>query len=469
MATAARPIRFPFALTLLFTLCIALAGLAAVALVIATFELTRSTREVEHTLRVQQALETLQLTLVDAETGQRGFLLTGQPHFLEPYIDAVARQAYYIGTLERLLAQDAQQTQALQGLKPLVDERLKQLSTTMSVARTSGTGDDLREQLNRGRELMDHVRLALQGMREEEDRKLTTRQEEVERRGRYGALFMLLSNGASLLGLTVLYVAMRGYHKRRLDMESEVRASEHELREAFENVAVAQAECDLSGARLVRSNRRLAELTGYTADELRHMALFDLLPRGNRLDNARAYRELVEGSRALVTLKQPVRRKDGSSLLACIAITLIKSAQGAPLRTVGVFEDIDERTSTAHSLEQSTQLLSAIADAIPDLVFAKDMEGRYRLANAAMHELFGKDEGAILGLRDADLLEHPAEMEALHAIEVRVLGNRELESVEQSVTAAGRTRRFVFTECPYFDEHGDVAGVVGVAREVAAA
>jgi len=140
MATAARPIRFPFALTLLFTLCIALAGLAAVALVIATFELTRSTREVEHTLRVQQALETLQLTLVDAETGQRGFLLTGQPHFLEPYIDAVARQAYYIGTLERLLAQDAQQTQALQGLKPLVDERLKQLSNTMTVARTSERG-----------------------------------------------------------------------------------------------------------------------------------------------------------------------------------------------------------------------------------------------------------------------------------------------------------------------------------------
>lgn len=465
MASVSRSTRFPFALTLLFALCIALAGLAAVALVVAMFELTRSTRDVEHTLRVQQALETLQLTLVSAETGQRGFLLTSQPHFLEPYIDAVARQAYYIGTLERLMADDPQQQKALQALKPLVDQRLKQLSESMNVARTS-TPDDLRDHLNRGRELMTRVHFALQGMREEEDRNLTRRQTEAERRARYGALFMLLSNGASLLGLTVLYVAMRGYHKRRQQMEADVRDSEHELREVFENAAIAQAECELAGARLVRSNRRLAQLTGYSADELRHMALFDLLPRGNRLDNARAYRELVDGKESVVTLRQPLRRKDESTLLVCISATLVHGSDGEPLRAVAVFEDVSERTSTAHSLEESTQLLNAIADATRDLVFAKDMQGRYRVANAAMHELFGRPEGSIVGLRDVDLLQDAAEVEALHAIEVRVLGTHALESAERTVTAGGRPHRFVFTESPYFDAHGDVAGVVGVAREL---
>ena len=467
MPSAARATRFPFALTLLFALCIALAGLAAVALVVAMFELTRSTRDVEHTLHVQQALENLQVTLVTAETGQRGFLLTGQPHFLEPYIDAVARQAYYMGTLERLLADDSQQQRALQALKPLVDQRLGQLSETMNVARTSNT-EDLREHLNRGRELMGRVRLALQGMREEEERNLTRRQLEAERRGRYGALFMLLSNGASLLGLTVLYVAMRGYHKRRQQMEADVRDSEHELRQVFDNAPVAQAECELAGARLVRSNRRLAELTGWSAEELKHMSLFDLMPRANRLDNARAYRELIDGKQDVVTLRQPLRRKDESTLLASVSTTVVRSTDGEPLRTVAVFEDVSERMNAAHSLAESTQLLNAIADATPDLVFAKDMQGRYRLANAAMHDLFAREESSIVGLRDVDLLEDPAEIEALHAMEVRVLGTRELESAEQTITLRGAARRFAFTECPYLDAQGDVAGVVGVARELTA-
>src|SRR5690349_10792478 len=90
--------RYPILLRLLFTLCVALTGVSTVALVVASLDLTRSNRDVEHTLQVQQALGTLQLALVNAETGQRGYLLTGQRHFLEPYIDAVARQAYTIGT-----------------------------------------------------------------------------------------------------------------------------------------------------------------------------------------------------------------------------------------------------------------------------------------------------------------------------------------------------------------------------------
>ncbi|MDQ6620932.1 MAG: CHASE3 domain-containing protein, partial [Pseudomonadota bacterium] len=349
MPSETRSAPFPFALTLLFISCIALAGLAAAALVVATLELTRSTRDVEHTLRVQQALETLQLTLVNAETGQRGFLLTGQPHFLEPYIEAVAKQAYYLGTLERLTVDDPQQRQSLDGLKPLVEERLHQLAETMTAARGENALEATREHLNRGRELMQQVRLALQGMRETEDRRLTERQAEVERRGRYGALFMLLSNGASLLGLTVLYVAMRGYHRRRQDMEAAVRTSEHEYRDLFENASAGQAECELNSGRFVRTNHKLSEMLGHSTEELRRQTLVDLLPRGNRLDNARAYRELVEGTRESVTFEQPLRRKDNSTFLAAMHLTLTRSSAGEPLRAIMVVEDIAERTRTSQT------------------------------------------------------------------------------------------------------------------------
>jgi len=465
MASKARSSRFPLTLTLLFAACIAIAGVAAVALVLATVELIRSTRDVEHTLHVQKALETLQVTLVEAETGQRGFLLTGDTGFLQPYIDAIARQAYYIGTLERLVADDPEQNRALQALKPLVQERLRALSETMTIGRNAGF-DAARESLNQGRGLMAQVRLALQGMREYEDRRLVARQTEVERRSRYGAMFMLLSNGASLLGLTVLYVAMRGYHRRRQELEADVRESEHAFRELFDNADIAQAACELNSARFVRSNRRLSALTGYSADELRHTTLLDLLPRANRLDNARAYRELVDGATELVHLEQPIRRKDDSTFPACIRLTLARSSAGEPLRGIAVVEDLSERTATGTELDDARHLLSSITDTTREVVFAKDIEGRYRLANAAMHEVMAHPAGGIIGMHDADLIRDPAELEAIRAHDVAVLGAGEPRTFEETLTTAGVTRTFSVTRAPWMNARGDIAGIVARGREI---
>jgi len=465
MASHARPIRFPLALTLLFATCIAIAGVAAVALVIATVELVRSTRDVEHTLHVQKALETLQLTLVDAETGQRGFLLTGDIDFLKPYIDAVARQAYYVGTLERLVAQDPEQQKALQGLKTLLQERLRMLSETMTLARNAGI-DAARANLNRGRDLMAQARLALQGMREYEDRRLTARQMEVERRSRYGAMFMLLSNGASLLGLTVLYVAMRGYHRRRRELERDVRESEHEFREVFDKAEAAQAACELNSARFVRANRRWSDITGYSPEELKRTTLIDLLPRANRLDNARAYRELVEGATEAIHLQQPVRRKDDSTFPACIRLTLARSESGEPLHGIAVVEDLSERIGTATTLEETRRLLMSIIDATADIVFAKDIEGRYQLANRAMQEVMGDPPGGLVGMSDADLIANAAQLEIIRAHDLAVLGSGNERTFEETLSLTGHARTFSITRAPWLDARGEIAGIVGRGHEI---
>src|SRR3954471_23504086 len=51
--------------------------------------LRESFRWVSHTNQVETAIERLQRTLVDAESGQRGFLLTGDADYLAPYLAAI--------------------------------------------------------------------------------------------------------------------------------------------------------------------------------------------------------------------------------------------------------------------------------------------------------------------------------------------------------------------------------------------
>lgn len=462
-----RSARFPLPLTLLFVLCLALTGLAAAALITASLELSRSTDQVEHTLKVQQALETLQLTLVNAETGQRGFLLTGQPHFLEPYINAVAKQAYYVGTLERLTADNPQQQRALRALKPLVDQGLQQLAVTLAAyrERLPPTGAAI-DALNRSKQLMDQLRGDIEGMRNEEDRVLALRQAEVDRRGRYGIVFLLLSNAASVFGLLVLYMAMRRYHSRRQKMEATLVRSERDFRALFETSAVGQAECDPQTGRILHANRRLGEMTGFSVEALRRTTLFDLLPRASYLDNARAVRKLVAGERDALWLEERATRQDGSTFWAAVHASLVRGDGEDTVRLALVIDDVTDRRNSEEALSKSHALLTAITESTRDSVFAKDVEGRWLLANQALLESLGKARDDVIGKTDLEIFDNAADARWVRAADVRVMSARTAETNEDTVTLGGVPRTYLSTKAPYLDHGGELLGVVGIATEI---
>ncbi len=464
MTASSDSARFPFALTLLFVLCLALTGLGAVALVLASSELGQSTREVEHNLDVQQTLERLLLAMVNAEAGQRGFLLTGRPYFLEPYVDAVAQQAYYLGTLEALTEDNPRQQEAIRALKPLVDERLRQLSASLDAAR-SGQGPPPIDAMNRGKELMDRVRVAIEGMHNEQAQMLVQHRAEVDQRTRYAIMVLLASNAASLLGLAILYAAMRRYHWRRQDMQDEIAQREEEYRTIFEASPLGEAECDPQTSRFLRSNGRLASITGHSAEALRRTTVIDLLPRANRLDNARAYRELVSGERETLRLEQPLLRADGSLIWAEIHLAALRAPGGTVERVNAIVQDVSSRKASEASVAGMQAILAAIAEGTRNIIFAKDTEGRYVFANSALQGALERSQEEIIGKRDSDLYpEHCAA--ALEDTDRRVLSSHAPQWAEHTLEFARETRICVTTAAPIFDDLGEVAGVVAIATDV---
>ena len=126
---------------------------------------------VAHTRRVElQLSETLAL-LTEAETGQRGFLYTGDELYLAPYDHASQQIQSQIDELAQLTSDNPRQQAAIGELRSLARTKLDELAATIKLYR-SGKLDEARKLVltNAGIQTMDNFRAVLGNMQSEEDR-----------------------------------------------------------------------------------------------------------------------------------------------------------------------------------------------------------------------------------------------------------------------------------------------------------
>lgn len=186
------------AAALLFFLVSALTGLYT------TQSLRQNNGYVVHTHDVIVSIDLLQSDLQDAETGQRGYLLTGQERYLEPFEKAKAQMRSRLATVESLIAEDAPQQRRIADLKTQIGTKIRELDQTVELKRNGDTAGALAIVNSAlGKNAMDAIRATISDMRAEE-----TRQRGIQliAMGRsYNAAFAVVISTAVLgIGLTVL-------------------------------------------------------------------------------------------------------------------------------------------------------------------------------------------------------------------------------------------------------------------------
>ncbi len=119
---------------------------------------------VRHTLEVIQQLEGLMSALKDAETGQRGFLLTGDEKYLEPYANATAALPGNVNALRRLMANDTLQLQRLETLQGLIANKMQELAESIAIRRSGDAAEAIgMVRSDRGLAVMDRIRATGRG------------------------------------------------------------------------------------------------------------------------------------------------------------------------------------------------------------------------------------------------------------------------------------------------------------------
>ncbi len=171
----------------------------------ATSELIQSTEATAHTYQVRQSLSGIIGSLIDAETGQRGYLLTGREEYLEPYNNGTRSVDQYVQDVRRLTSDNPNQQTRINALQPLIAEKLSELAETIQYRRQQNEKEALDIVLtNRGRQYMVDIRRIIADMDNEEIALLAKRTQKASETANFASQTIIIGT----LGSLVLIIAL---------------------------------------------------------------------------------------------------------------------------------------------------------------------------------------------------------------------------------------------------------------------
>jgi PAS domain S-box-containing protein len=231
-----------------------LAGLlaASVAVVLIAGLFLRSTRQlswtsgrVAHTLDVINEAEQLLSLMKDAETGQRGYMLTHEERYLAPYEEAQHRIHPSLERLRALTADDARQRQRLDQMEALIQRKFAVMEQTLALE-YAGQSDAALERVRsgEGKRLMDELRALEREFREEAQRRLEEQNARLEEASGSADIVVLAGSGflLSFIGFTA-FSFLRDFRSRERE------EAEREALLAREQAAQVRAEAERQRAR----------------------------------------------------------------------------------------------------------------------------------------------------------------------------------------------------------------------------
>ncbi len=207
----------------------------------------------DHTLAILAAVDRVLQVAVDAETGTRGFVVTGDEAFLEPRRTASRAAPEAVLSLERLTARSADQHGRARRIGRLIGEKLAWTQRVADARRSAGF--DRAKQLMdtaHGNEIMSQIRGLCEQMRAEELAVLTRRRAATERYGRAAKILTIL--GSSLALLLVLAASLMN-RRERLQRERAERALQaaHDALEMHVEERTAQLTRSCRALRMIRT------------------------------------------------------------------------------------------------------------------------------------------------------------------------------------------------------------------------
>lgn len=221
-STFKRNIQIGFGLSLLILI------ISSAASYMSINALLDSSRMVGHTNQVIQELDNMMLIMKDAETSQRGYLLTDLEEFLEPY-KGIRQRALASQTHVRELTSDNpfQQKNADQ-LEGLIEKRIIYMERVISLKKTGRPLNLL--YLQQGRDAMDEIEVLVESMKDHERGLLAERTRNMNRYASYTPVLIMIAAVLSLIITVFFYIKVSRDFAEKTKLQHDLEAKDLEIR-----------------------------------------------------------------------------------------------------------------------------------------------------------------------------------------------------------------------------------------------
>ncbi|MBA2733560.1 MAG: CHASE3 domain-containing protein, partial [Acidobacteria bacterium] len=233
-----------------------------------TRKLIRDSNRVVHSHEIIDGLEGTLSAIKDAETGQRGYIITGDEEHLKPYRTALPVINQRIERLKQLTVTDPEQPRRLADLEREVAERLQLLFEVIELRKTGGfAAAESAVSTGRGKKVMDNIRNTVAEMTERETLLLERRRVESNASARNTTITLAML-GALLLGfLPAGYLIIKRDLKKRRQAEDALRQSEERSKYLIDHASELIYRTDERG-NLIFVNTACVEILGFSQEEL---------------------------------------------------------------------------------------------------------------------------------------------------------------------------------------------------------
>jgi len=323
-----------------FTVLLGVLGMASWT----TNETNKASDLVAHTYDVLGDLRNVLSVLQDAETGQRGYLLTGNEAYLEPFVRANERIEDIVAKLHTDTVGNSRQQKSINRIEPLISDKLDELRQTIMLQQ-SGRHDAALEivQSNQGKLIMDRIRVLIAEMESEETALLVTRQRDLKRVktlsifGGATGIILLIGIFAVVILRIGNILALRRRAEQNL-MESEARTGAI-VANVFDGLVTINQHGTMQTV-----NRAAERIFQYSAQEMVGQNVSMLTPEPHKSKHDAYLKHYLDtGQAKIIGIGREVegQKRDGSIFPMELHVTEINI--GTEVMFLGVTKDITER------------------------------------------------------------------------------------------------------------------------------
>lgn len=424
---------------------------------------------VEHTHEVLRTTEMIFSDLKDAETAVRGFVITGDEAYMQPYVDAAASVPARLQLLARLTADNESQRARTVELAALARQRLTETERTLEFYR-SGTRprvpQEVIRQLNAGKAVMDNVRALVAKLRTEEEQLLRTRSDESERAARKTILVIIVGNLFSLSILVFAFILLRKEVLSRSRAQNAAQRLAAEIEDLYERAPCGYHSVNRDGVFVHMNSTELSWL-GYTLDEVIGRLRFqDIVAPEYKKVVQQNFPRLLQGG-TTDNLEYELVRKDGGRFPVSVNATAVMDAEGNFVMSRTTMFDISALNAARADLIEANAFLDTVVENIPSMIFVKHADSlRFARVNRAEEKLLGMAREDVVGKSDHDLF--PKEQADFFIAKDReVLASEEVVDIQEETISTESGDRVLHTrKIGLRDPTGKPQYLLGISHDI---